>query len=219
MDLFCTDLCKTNVGQKIALQPCFLCDHPVEPLPEGVFSNVPPSARSLNSQGYLLTGTGISGRYAELARNTDLEIFIIPMIHETVVIGPSVDGVYTVTLEAGQSLSFAFGATSLNDARITAGYDVTIEIGSGAAIAEATLVDAATPSTYGWNITGAGQITDSSGNASTVQNAEQISFLVTAGLLPPEALETSTITMTITAHPIAGGADLVASVEVDQTVA
>lgn len=217
MRITCEPLCKTVPVVGLASMPCFHCG---DGLPDGVFPNTPPSARSLGSNGYILTGTGISPKWAELARNADLELFLIPMKAGAAVLGPSVDGVYAVTLATGEQLSFAFGVTSLSAARITAGYNVGITITAGGGSAHADLVDAmGNPSTYGWNIVGASQITDSAGNAMTVQNAERIAFLVAGGLLPNAALTTGAVVITLTATPIGGGTPLVAEVTINQTVA
>lgn len=172
----CRDLCGSAVPSRLVQPGCFICrgvDVSIPPLPPGPATDefgVLPSAFSLKPDGTLIVGTGINGANASVGTDGAIELFIVPFVAR--VTGSEMTYPYSVELQDGQDLAFAFGVTlkSGYGVRITEYYDVKLLFEHDGDEKVLTLVPANTESGYIW-ADGAGyNITDSDGDLHTVQN-------------------------------------------------
>jgi hypothetical protein len=216
--------CVSVYGQNPAFQlvspPCFECLGPLVPVPQPEEFNTPPSPASLNEDGTIINGSGISAEFATSVTDTLLELFLIPMIANTQMIGPSEEGTYVLPLPSGKELSVAFGVTSLTGRRITQDYFVELTVAVDEYSTTLSLVDGATPSSYVWTDEAAYNITDSAGNAglTTAQNATRLRFLVDGELLPPSADAAGVSVWVLTATNIHTATTISATITVDTSV-
>ena len=160
----------------------------VEPTPEPTEPEVSHdgnlSNSSVDSDGNIHAGTGISAKYASKVTDGLLEAYLIPMVQTIGSVGPSVGNVYTTNTPDETSL--AFGVTRLTEQKwdITDEYDIKMSIG--------TSEENVTGFTFeGEKIIADNDpeyvITDSYVSedkpTNTIQNATRIRFLTEAGLL------------------------------------
>lgn len=183
----CRDTCATAVPKRLVQPPCFIC--------RGVSVSIPPSAPgtptddfgvspspfSLKPDGTLIVGTGISGANASVGSDGVIELFVAPFIGD--VSGSELTYPYSVELQDGQELAFAFGVTlkSGYGVRITEYYDVTMVLDLNGTPKTLHLIPANTKSGYTWTDNAGYNITDSDGDLHTVQNVTRPSFFGVEG--------------------------------------
>lgn len=217
MAIFCSTLCTTHTAVRLAYAPCPTCpDTPTQapptPGPTVTTFNAPPSPNSVDplAPNYFIAGTGIPVEFASVETDSVIELVLAPIVAGVAAIGPSVDGAYTIDLGPGQALGMVFGVTLQAPFRITQLYDVDLTVAAGSEVATLQLVrDTGTASGYRWTDGASYNIVDSDGNPglTTVQNVTRLTYLVSGGLLEPDALDLGTSTWTLTATPLTGDAD------------
>nr|DAF77144.1 MAG TPA: hypothetical protein [Caudoviricetes sp.] len=178
----CRDTCSSAVPSRLVQPPCFICrgvSVSIPPAAPGAPTDdfgVSPSPFSLKPDGTLIVGTGINGTNASVGTDGVIELFVAPFIGD--VSGSELTYPYSVELQPGQELAFAFGATlkSGYGVRITEYYDVTMILDFAGVPKTFHLIPANTKSGYIWTDGAGYNITDSDGDLHTVQNVTRPAF-------------------------------------------
>ncbi len=185
-----------------------------EPVPALIEPNTAPDARTLNSNGTVLTGTGIPSQYAASATDGLLQTFVIPMVSGKRVIGPSDDdGIYRERLAWGEDASICIGVSDLAGVGFES-YTIAVAVQVDNSSCSFLLEER--EGQHVWTTTKDPDyvVDDNFDNGVTVQNAMRLRHLKEAGLILKDV---GTVTLTVHAEHIATGSVFENSVTIHLT--